>query len=922
MSLEPGTRIGPFEVLALLGAGGMGEVYRARDPRLGRDVAVKVLPEGFFEGEERRQRFEREAKLLASLSHPNIAAIYSFEEIPSSSSSTRHLLVMELVEGEGLDQKIASGPLPLEESLSYAEQIAEALEAAHERGIVHRDLKPANVAISTEGKVKLLDFGLAKAFERDPSSAELSQSPTLTARGTAAGVVLGTAAYMSPEQARGRPLDRRSDIFSFGCLLYECLAGRRAFGGQTTSDMMAAVLTAEPDWSSLRANTSPRLAALLRRCLQKDPARRLRDIGDARLEIEEIRSEGSAPFRRAGSVAGGGGPAAARPRAPLVWGLAGLVAGALIVLAGVKLAGRAGTPSVVPSIRAVLPLPEGSRIWFGLYPTVALSPDGTTAVFRASDAGVGRLYRRRLAGGEAEPIPGTEGGWGPFFSPDGEWIGFATLTELKKVPMSGGAPSRIVELPPVSHGATWISDGSVVVARGNNNGLYRIASSGGPLELFLPLDAARGEHALLWPQALPRGRGVLATIVRGEDFQDIPSAEAAVIEPATGRRHVLIEGSTFARVVPPGWLVFVRGGSVFAVRLDLSHLRIEGTPVAVREPFAVGASAGTASFDVTNDGTLVFVEGGLVPEAVTSVVLLDRAGRETILPLPPGEYDDPVFSPDGRRIAVQRCVLMSCKLHVFDRDRGVLSPLATEPGRFFAPVWSPDGRQVAFSHLMSNEPRAAVRAADGSGAIRPFPTKGDDAEFPNSWSPDNRYLLYTVAYDTDRGELRRRGTSDLWLLPLDGSGPARPWFESPAREGSAAISPDGRWAAYVSNETGRFEVYVRPFPEGMSKLKISQDGGIEPAWTRSGREVVYRDRDRFLAAEFRPGAEATAGTPKLLFSAHVASGGGRTDTPRNYDVTRGGEEFVAVRPERPEKKENRLAIVTRWSAGLEQSARK
>ena len=587
-----------------------------------------------------------------------------------------------------------------------------------------------------------------------------------------------------------------------------------------------------------------------------------------------------------------------------------------------RLAGRAGTHLPPPLGTRRSAAPGGKPALVRVVPTVAVSPDGATVVFRASDAGVGRLYRRPLAGGEAEPIPGTEGGRGPFFSPDGEWLGFVTLAELKKVPMSGGAPSRIVELPPVSNGATWMSDGSVVVARGNNNGLYRIASSGGPLELFLQLDAARGEHALLWPQALPRGRGVLATIVRGEDFQDIPSAEAAVIEPATGRRHVLIEGSTFARFVPPGWLVFVRGGSVFAVRLDLSRLRIEGTPVAVREPFAVGGSAGTASFDVTNDGTLIFVEGGLVPEAVTSVVLLDRAGRANVLPLAPGEYDDPAFSPDGRRIALQKCVLMSCKLHVFDRERGVLSPLATEPGRFFAPVWSPDGRQVAFSHLMSNEPRAAVRAADGSGAIRPLPTKGDDAEFPNSWSPDNRHLLYAVSYDTDRGELRRRGTSDLWLLPMDGSGPARPWFESSAREGSAAISPDGRWAAYISNETGRFEVYVRPFPNGGAKLKISQDGGIEPAWTRGGREVVYRDRDRFLAAEFRPGAEASAGAPRVLFTARLASGGGRNDTPRDYDVTRGGEEFVAIRPERPETKENRLAIVTRWTVGLEQASRK
>lgn len=558
----------------------------------------------------------------------------------------------------------------------------------------------------------------------------------------------------------------------------------------------------------------------------------------------------------------------------------------------------------------------------GLFPNVAVSPDSATVVFSASDGGGGRLYRRPLAGGDAVPIPGTEGGRGPFFSPDGEWLGFVTLTELKKVPMSGGAPSRMVGLPPVSRGATWMPDGSVVVARSSNNGLYRVAPSGGALELLIPLDGSRGEHALLWPQALPGGRGLLVTIVRGEDFQDLPTAEATVVEPATGTRHVLMEGSTFARFAPPGRLVFVRGGSVMAVRFDLTRLRVEGTPVAVSGSFASSLSAGTVSFDVTRDGTLVFAEGGRIPEALTSVVLVDRAGWASALPLAPAEYGYPAFSPDGRRIALQKCVLRSCKLHVFDRERGVLSPLATEAGRFFSPVWSPDGRQVAFAYLMSNDPRVAARAADGSGATRPLPTKGEDAEIPTAWSPDGRYLLFAASYDTDRGALRRQGTTDLWIAPVDGSAPARPWFESPAREGAATISPDGRWAAYVSNETGRFEVYVRPFPDGGSKLKISENGGIEPAFTRGGREIVYRDGDRFLAAEFRPGTEPSAGAPRVLFSADLQSGDGRTDLPRNYDVSRGGDEFVAIRQERTETPGARLAVVTGWTAGLEQAARK
>jgi serine/threonine-protein kinase len=920
MSFEPGTRIGPFEILAPLGRGGMGEVWRARDTRVGRPVALKVLPEEFFDSEERRQRFEREARMLASLNHPGVAALYSFEEIPGPSpASSRRLLAMELVEGEGLDQKIASAPLSREESLSCAAQIAEALEAAHERGIIHRDLKPSNVKVRPDGTVKILDFGLARMVD-DPRASDATGAPTVTSGGTGTGVVLGTAAYMSPEQARGKPLDRRTDVFSFGCLLYECLTGQRAFKGQTISDTMAAVLTTEPDWSALGANASPRLTALLRRCLQKDPARRLRDIGDARLEIEEIRAEGSGA-RTPAVIREVAGPPA-RLRAALLYGLAGLLAGALLVFMGPRFVGRGRDSSPGQPVSAVLPLPEGLQPRFSFQPNVAISPDGATAVFRAGEKERRGLYRQWLSGGEPKRIPGTEGALAAFFSPGGEWLGFTTMSELKKVALSGGEPTRVAELPPVSFGATWMSDGSIAVARTSNNGLYRVSSSGGAFERFVPLDEARGEHALLWPQELPGGRGLLVTIVRGEDFQDMPSAEAAVVELPSGKRRVLIERSTFARFVPPGWLVFVRGGAVFAVRLDLRSLRVEGTPVPVREPIAVGGSVGTASFDVTRDGTLVYVSGPRIGERNTSVVLLDRAGRETVVPLASAEYDDPAFSPDGRRIVLQKTVGVSSKLHVFDRERGVLSPLATEPGRFFSPVWSPDGREIAFSHLMSEDPRAAVRAADGSGTIRPLPTTGENAEFPNAISPDGRHLLYTVSYDTDRGGTRRRGTADLWIVPLDGSSPARPWFESPARECSAAISPDGRWAAYVSDETGRTEVYVRSFPDAGAKLKISQDGGIEPVWTRGGREIVFRERQRFLAVEFRAGAAPAAGIPQVLFSTPLATGGGRNDEPRAYDVSRGGEEFVAIRNEPAANAELRLGVVTHWTAGLERVSRK
>jgi eukaryotic-like serine/threonine-protein kinase len=914
MPLEPGSRVGPFEILSPLGRGGMGEVFRARDTRLRREVAIKALPDALARDPERRARFEREARLLGALNHANIATLYGVEEAEGAV-----YLVLELIEGEGLDQKLAGGALPSGEALGVASQIAAGLEAAHGVGIIHRDLKPSNVKVRPDGTVKVLDFGLARMAD-DPAAADTTGAPTITSGGTGTGIVLGTAAYMSPEQARGKPLDKRTDVFSFGCLVYECLTGQRAFRGETVSDTMAAVLTAEPDWSMLGETVPPRLAALIRRCLQKDLARRLRDMGDARLEIEEIRADGSGA--EAPAVLRGGGGSPARFRAPLLYGLAGLLGGALLVFAGVRLAGRGGARAAGSPVSAILPLPEGTRINLGGSPLIAISPDGTTVVFRSAGGGVGRLYRRALSGGEAQLIPGTERGFAPFFSPDGQWLGFLTLSELKKVPMSGGEPILVAELSPVSRGAAWMEDGSVVVARTNNNGLFRVSSVGGSLERFIPLDASRGEHALLWPQELPGSRGILVTVVRGEDFQDMAKAEVAVIEPATGKRHVLIERSTFARFVPPGWLVFVRGGAVLVVRLDVSGLRIEGTPVAVREPIARGGSAGTASFGVTTDGTLVFVEGDPPPEFVSSVVLLDRSGRETALPLAPAGYQFPAFSSDGRRIVLQKCVGLSCKLHVFDRERGVLSPLATEPGRFLSPVWSPDGRDVAFSYLMLDDPRAAARSADGTGAIRTLTPEGENAEFPNAISADGRTLLYSVSYDTDRGGTRRRGTSDLWIVPLDGSSAPHPWFESPARESAGALSPDGRWAAYVSDETGRSEVYVRSFPDAGSKLKISQEGGIEPVWTRGGREIVFRERQRFLAADFRPGPTPSAAAPRFLFTARVDSGSGRIDTWRTYDAARSGEEFVAIRPENVVSSENRLAVVTRWTATLEQTFRK
>jgi len=548
MAIAPGTRLGSYEILAPLGAGGMGEVYRAHDTRLRRDVAIKALPESLSRDPERLARLEREARLLAALNHPNIAAIYGLED-----SGESRLLVLELVEGDTLAERLARGPLPVDDALAVCEQIACGLEAAHDSGVIHRDLKPANVKIRPDGSVKILDLGLARGVEA-PSSADPSLSPTITSGGTEPGVILGTAAYMSPEQARGKVLDKRTDVFSFGCVLYECLTGKRAFPGETISDTLASVLRAEPDWDALPGETPAAARRLLRRCLEKDRKARLRDVGDARLEIREALTLPAAEV--------GGTPVRPVKRgAPLLWALGGALLGIVAAYSAGRLFGRPPRASAT-AVRAVLPLPPDTELSFENRPGIAVSPDGRTVVFRATSQGVARLYRRGLEAREAEPIAGTEGGFAPFFSPNGEWLGFFTRTELKKVPVSGGEPIRLSLAPPVSAGAAWGADGNIVFTLTANGPLSRISEGGGKFEMVSTLDEKRREHSHLWPQILPEGRGILVTMVVGQDFQDFANSQIVVIDPKTAGRTVVLEGSTFARYAD-GQIVFIRGGSAF-----------------------------------------------------------------------------------------------------------------------------------------------------------------------------------------------------------------------------------------------------------------------------------------------------------------------------------------------------------------------
>ena len=907
MPLDKGTRRGPYEILAPLGAGGMGEVYRARDTRLQRDVAIKSLPADFAADPERLARFQREARLLASLNHPNIAAIYGLEETGGET-----WLVLEIVEGESLAEKLAAGPLPVEEALAVSAQIAAGVSAAHEAGVIHRDLKPGNVMIRHDGSVKVLDFGLAKGTERSGTVSDLTASPTVSL-GTQAGVILGTAAYMSPEQTRGRALDKRTDVWSFGCILYECLTGRQAFGEETVSDTLASIIRSEPDWNALPAQTPAKIRDLVKRCLQKDPRRRLHDMADARIEIEEALA---APAGSSTAPAAPGEPLRRSSLASrLLWVALGFLLGALAA-AGLRrfLVSPEAVSRPAPVQSSISLPPDAQLTVVGQRPSIVFSPDGSKLVFRARQAGVTRLYIRSLDRPEAVPIAGTEAGMNPFFSPDGEWLGFFTARELKKVSLSGGPPVTLTVVPPVTEGGTWCPDGSIIFSWTINSGLRRVPSTGGTPETLVTPDASKGEHALTWPQTLPDGKSLLVVVRAGRDFQDIANSNIVVYSLATKQRRLLVSNAAFARYVPPGYLVFIRGTTVLAARCDPKRWELTGPAVPVIENVLTGAYDGAPFAAASGTGLLVYALGGKTTTAPDSVLRVDRAGREEAVPLPAGEYGTVALSPDNKRLAVQTVDVtagLRTSLAIYEFDRKVLSPLTTGPGRFFCPAWSRDGKRLAFSRFLVGNPQACWKAADGGGDVEPL-TPGGFPEFPTSFSPDGRVLFYTRG----SGELE---TTDIWTLSLEGKREARPWLATPSREFAPFPSPDGRWVAYTSIESGRNEIYVRPYPGPGGQTKISSNGGIEPAWSPDGGEIFYRSADSFMAVPVRTSPDFSAGQARALFPDRYAKWG-REDGPRTYDVFSDGSGFLVIRSgEVKTIPVTSLNLVSDWTSAVERA---
>ena len=764
MALTRGSRIGAYDIVAPLGRGGMGEVYRARDRNLQRDVAIKALPDLFVQDRDRLARFEREARMLAALNHPNIGAIYGLEDQDGSK-----YLILELVEGQSLAARLAAGPLPVDEALSVAGQVASALEAAHGAGIIHRDLKPSNIQLRSDGSVKVLDLGLARSVEPGQASVDSSFSPTMTTP-TVAGVILGTAAYMSPEQARGKPLDKRTDIFSFACVLYESLTGQQAFSGETVSDTISAILRSEPDATALPKETPGRIRDLLGRCFRKDPKRRLHDIADARIEIEDAQASGAEESPSA----------AAAPRRGLLWGLGGGLVGAALVAATWLLR---PTPRVeTPGIHALLPLPPGEQL-FTARQALALSPDGRTVVFTAVRDGMPRFSGALLAGARAEPIQGSEGASRPFFSPDGQWVGFIVRNELKKVPLVGGTAVFLSHLPPATAGLAWGADGRILATFGTNTGLYAIPETGGLPQPLTQLDASRGEHAHLYPQILPGDRAVLFTVRLGKDHTDVEKSNIAVLDVAGGKWRTVLEGASFARY-GGGRLVFVRGASVFSASFDLERQAVTGPAVALAQNVAVDLDEGTAQLALSNDGTLAYVDGPAIRTA-TTVLRLDRAGKESVLPLPVAGYSSPRLSPDGKRLAVAQRIGSRRSVVVYDWERGILSVLTPEPGEFMTPFWSPDGKRIAFSRLGGSVPRLSLRNSDGTGEIESLTGSVEpgrttaNAEFVNSWSPDGKTIFYSTMYTRDQGASRPLLSSDIWLVGPERDAPRGPGSRVP-----------------------------------------------------------------------------------------------------------------------------------------------
>ena len=869
-----GRTVNSYQLVARLGEGGMGEVYRARDSRLDRDVALKLLPEAFAADANRVMRFKREAQLLASLNHSHIGAIYGFEE-----DAGTYALVLELVEGPTLAARIAQGPLPLDEALPIARQIAEALEAAHEHRIIHRDLKPANIKLRPDGTVKVLDFGLAEAYDPGGSTSD-------------SGPFAGTAPYMSPEQARGKPVDRRCDIWAFGCVLYEMLTGHRPFDGENVADILTRIVEDEPDLHALPAATPVPIRRLLRRCLEKDRRSRLPDIGVARIEIDDALT---APAESA--------PARVRP----AWIVAAVLAAIAIV--GFVLSARPPQTERPPIVRASLPL-EGELDFAVQQLSFAVSPDGTRIVYRT--VGGGPLRIRQLQDAQSRPIAGTEDASTPFFSPDGRWLGFFVGQTLKKVSVTGSAVVTIATLPRYVgaqgyRGAAWSDDGMIAFAPTTGAGLFGVSDRGGEAKPLTVIDPRANEAAHRWPHFLPGGKAILYT-VKATHLQSFDDAQIVVRSLETGEQHAVAQGNS-ARYLPTGHLVFARAGALYAMPFDIARLSVTGAPVKVVDGVITHPESGGAQVSISRNGTLVYAAGGS-RSAERPLLWVDRSGAARPATERRASYWWPRISPDGQQVAVVIDAAFS-KIWVLDVDRGTLSRVSQLPGDQDRAAWMPDGVHLTFGIDMTGHGEVSLLShrfdGTGNGTLM---FEGPKSPTPLGWSPDGRKLLFRQTGATT--------AEDVWLYSLEDR-TATPFMQGPANETSASFSPDGRWVAYVSDESGAAQVYVRPV-HGPGRSQVSVDGGTAPVWGRGGRELFFAKGDTLFAAPVTLGETFSSGAAQRLFSGPytfdvLAANYLQTV---NYDVAPDGQRFLVPGNQAPAP--HQLELVLNWFDELKRLA--
>jgi serine/threonine-protein kinase len=895
MPILPGRRLGPYEILSAIGAGGMGEVYKARDTRLDRIVAIKTLPPHLADRTELRERFEREAKTIASLNHPHICTLYD-----TGHQDDTDFLVMEYIEGETLAHRLLKGSLPIQQVLQFAIEIADALDKAHRKGVTHRDLKPGNIMLTKTG-TKLLDFGLAKLKQdATPANVVLSDLPTAKDPLTAQGTILGTLQYMAPEQLEGKDVDARTDIFAFGAVVYEMATGKRTFEGNTQASVISAIMSSDPPpMSSLQPMTPPVLDRVVKRCLAKDRDDRWQTARDMEVELKWI-AEG-------GSQIGLPAPVAVKGIRSL--GPQARMLSLSIFLLGVVVSGLAIwylKPAPTPPPKAVsrftITLPPSQQL-AGLESglALALSPDGTRLAYVARQGGVQQIYLRAMDSLAATPLPGTEGGTTPFFSADSQWVAFFAGGRLKKVSVTGGAMLDFgIVGATTGAGASWGGQGIIAIAPGAASALLQVSDAGGPVQ-HLPT-VEKGDVTHRWPEFLPGGRAVLFTA--GRSGITFSNAQIAAEFVGAGERRDLVQAASNPRYALSGHLVYAQGGNLVAVLFDPQRLAVTGAATPVVEGVLQSPTTGAAQYSISAAGSLVYVPGG-IQGTQSRLAWVSRNGTEQVLAAPPHSYRFPRLSPDGRRVAVS-IIEQESQTWLYDLSRETLSRFTFEGSQNYNPVWTPDGKRVAFESNNSGPLNIFWQLADGSGGLERL-TTSPYINAPVSWSHDGQLLTF--------GEINTTTGQNIWILRMNDR-KALPFHRTGSNENEPRFSPDGHWLAYISDESGRLEVYVQPYPGPGGKWQISTQGGTEPVWNPNGRELFYRSGDKMMAVEITTQPGFSAGTPRMLFE-------GRYEQPpvplHNFDVSHDGQHFLMLKPvEQEQAAPTQINVVLNWFEELKQ----